>query len=134
MESLMLTMPFSEAVREIIKIMIVYRRHQHDTRALDYFVLKGWFANRPLLPPILINPYPLNWRGNISVGAKPLVQVTEVFVKVLGVHFCRYLVHTWSHILASTSISLPQKVTIDQMVQVVEYHFGIAFSLFCNSL
>ena len=37
-------------------------------------------------------------------------------------------------VLASTAISLPQKFIINQVIQIVEYHLGIAFSLFCNSL
>jgi len=66
---------------------------------LDNLVLKAGLAYWPLLPPFLLDPYPLDWRRHIPIVAQPLMQVPEVVLQVLSVLRGRHLVYPWSTIL-----------------------------------
>jgi hypothetical protein len=68
-ERLVLTVPFSKAMGEPIKIVLEESLHNHHHRSLDNFVLEAGFAYRPLLPIVLLDPYPLDWRRHIPMGA-----------------------------------------------------------------
>jgi hypothetical protein len=125
---------FPEAVRIIMKVMIVNGRQEHYTGPLDDLVLKCGLAYRPFLPTFLIDPYPLNRRGNITVSSQPRMQFMQVVFKVLAILFGCHLVYTGCPTLTGTTISLLEKFIVNQVVQVVEYHLRIAFSLLCYSL
>src|SRR5215475_15979334 len=105
------------------------RLQDHDHCPLDNLVLNAGLAYWPLLPPFLLDPYPLDWRCPIPIVAQPLMQVPEVVLQVLGVLRGRPLVYPRSTMLAGPTIGFSKKVPVDQMQHVVEHHRGIALCL-----
>jgi hypothetical protein len=68
-ERLVLTVPFSKAMGKPIKIVREDSLQHHHHRSLDHFVFAAGLASRPLLPIFLLDPYPLDWRRHLPIGA-----------------------------------------------------------------
>src|SRR5438067_1785697 len=83
-QRLMLTVPLPEAVGKGMKVLIKDGLYDHHHHSLDHLVLEAGFAYRPLLPIVLLDPYPFDGRRHLPIVAPPLVQVSEVVVHVVG--------------------------------------------------
>jgi hypothetical protein len=133
-ERLVLTVPFAKALGKPIKIVLDDSRQNPHHRSLDNFVLAAGFAYRPLLPICLLEPYPLDWRRHLPIGAQPLVQVPQVLVQVGGILRGRYLVPPRRTALTGLTLGFPQALTVAQVTHGVQHHRRIAFGLFGNVL
>jgi hypothetical protein len=123
-----------KAVGKGIKILVEDCLQDHDDCPLDNLVLKAGLAYWPLLPPFLLDPYPLDWRCHIPIVAQPLMQVPEVVLQVLSVLRGRYLVYPRGTVLAGQPIGFQKEVVVDQVQHVVEHHCWIALCLLRNAL
>src|SRR5262249_13418099 len=94
-QRLMGTVPLPEAMGERMEIMLEDRLQDHHYRPLDDLVLEAGFPYRPLLPPFLLDPHPLDWRRLVPAVAEPFMQIPQVLVQALGVLLRRDVVHAW---------------------------------------
>jgi hypothetical protein len=94
-QRLMGTVALSEAMGKGMKVPFEDGLEDHHHRPLDNFVLKAGFPYRPLLPIVLLNPYPLDRWRHIPIGAQPLMQVPQVLGQVFSVLLRRDMVHAW---------------------------------------
>jgi site-specific DNA recombinase len=94
-QRLMGTVTLPEALGERMEILLEDRLQDHHDRPLDALVLDAGFPYRPLLPPFLLDPHPLDWRRLIPVVAEPFLQLPQVLVQALGVLPRRDVVHAW---------------------------------------
>src|SRR5215471_11617892 len=94
-QRLMGTVTLPETMGERMEILLEDRLQDHHYRPLDDLVLEAGFPYRPLLPPFLLDPHPLDWRRLIPVVAKPFMQLPQVLVQALGVLLRRDVVHAW---------------------------------------
>src|SRR5262245_59594327 len=117
---LVLTVPFSEAMGELMKLRLEDGLQNHYHRSLDNLVLEAGVAYRPLFPIILLDPYSFDGRRHIPIIAQPLVQVPEVVVQVLRVLLGRHLVHPRCTAFTGLSIGFQQELTVNQVKHVVE--------------
>src|SRR5207249_10782292 len=74
-QRLMLPVPLPEAVGKGMKVLSKDGLYDHHHRSLDHLVLEAGFAYRPLLPIVLLDPYPFDWWRHRPIVAPPLVQV-----------------------------------------------------------
>ena len=133
-QRLVLTVPFSEAMGEHVKLMLEDGLQNHHPRALDKLVLEAGFTYRPLLPIFLCDPYPLDWRRPIPIGAPSLVQVPEVVGQVVGIRRGRHFVHSRRTALTGLTLGFPQELAVDHVKHMVEHHRWIALGLLGNAL
>jgi len=82
---------------------------------LDNLVLKAWFADRPLLASLLIDPHPLYWRCLIAVASQSVVKITQVVFKVIGVLLWRKVVNVWLSAFLCEAVSLHHRVMFLQV-------------------
>jgi hypothetical protein len=128
------TVALPKAMGKGMEILLEDRLQDHDHCPLDNLVLKAGLAYGPLLPPFLLDPYPLDWRCHILIVAQPLMQVPQVVLQVRSVLRGRHLVYPRSTLLAGQTIGFAKQVPVDQMKHVVEHHRWIALCLLRNSL
>jgi site-specific DNA recombinase len=133
-QGLMGTAPRSEAVGEIMELLLVDRSQQHDHRPLDDLVLKGRFADRTPSSILLLKPCPLHRRCFVPPPSQTLMKTLEVLLKVLGILPGRHPIYPCRTILPRQTIGFPQKLHIHQMHQRREYHLRIANGLLRNLL
>jgi hypothetical protein len=128
------TVALPKALGKGMEILLEARLQEPDHCPLDHLVLKAGLAYWPLLPPFLLDPYPLDWRCHLLLVAHPLMQVPEVVLHVLSILRGRHLVYPRSTLLTGQTIGFSQKVPVDQMQHVVEHHRWIALCLLRNAL
>jgi hypothetical protein len=133
-QRLMGTVALPETMGKGMEIMLEDGFQDHDPGSLDDLVLATGFSYWPLLPPLLLDPYPLDRWRHIPLGAQPLMQVPQVVAQVFGVLLCRDLVHAWGTAFLSLVIGFQEELLVDQVKHVVEHHRWIGVGLLCNAL
>jgi hypothetical protein len=134
MQRLMGTVALPEAMGEGMKIRFEDGFQDHHHRPLDNLVLEAGFPYGPLLPIVLLDPYPLDWRCHIPIVAEPFMQVPQVVVQVLSILRGRHLVYPRCTMLAGQPIGFQKEGMVDQVKHVVEHHLWIALCLLRNFL
>jgi len=68
-ERVVLTVPCAKAMGKPIQIVREESLQNHHHYSLDTVVFAAGFASRPLLPIFLLDPYPLDGRRHLPIGA-----------------------------------------------------------------
>jgi hypothetical protein len=127
-------MALPEAMGAGVKIRFEDGLQDHHHRPLDHLVLEAGLPYGPLLPSVLLDPYPLDWRCHIPMGAEPLMQVPQVVVQVLSIRRGRHRVYPRCTLLAGQPIGFSKEVVVDHVNHLVAHHLWIALCLVRNAL
>src|SRR5438093_402598 len=123
-----------EALRAIVKVLLVDCFQQPRHRSLDNLILERGLADRTLPPVFLLNPDAFHGCCLRASAPQTLVQVAQVGVEVLGILLRRDPIDACGARLARVAVRLPQKVLVDQVSQRPKHASGIAGRLLCNLL
>lgn len=133
-ECLVRAVPGPKAMREGVKVLLVYCSQHHGHGTLHDLVFKRGQSDGALTSIGLDEPLPLHRRGVIPPAAQPLVQVPQVLVQVRGILRCRYPVDPRRAIFARPAVRLAQEVYIHQVHQRRKDHRWISLCLLRNPL
>ena len=103
-------------------------------RPLDHLVLAAGLPSWPLLPLVLLDPYPLDWRGPIPMGAEPCMQGPQGVVQVRRLRRGRHLVYPRCPLLAGPPRGCQKAVLVAHVTHVVAPHRWRALCLWRHAL
>jgi len=109
------TVTLPDALGDRMEILRDERLPDHPYRPLDARVLDAGVPYRPLLPPVLLDPHPLDWRRLLPVGAEPCMPLPPVLGQALGVLLRRDVVHAGGTALLGLVRGFPSDIPVDQV-------------------
>jgi site-specific DNA recombinase len=125
-----------EAIRAVLKVLLVDRFQHHRDRPLEDFVLEGGHPDRPL--DRWVTPFrdvdPANWRRFVAARLEAVQEASKVLFEVLFVGRPGLTVYSRRTVFARPAVGFPQKVHVDVVSQAHEDPLRVLLRQLCYPL